>query len=400
MVSYGFQTVLMMAGPATLAVAGPSQRRSFMTNKTRRNVLQMALAATGLAAMPTLAQQLGTNRPLPTPQPMAYKRIATEEAWGSQTMFDAWARLIARNPPDEPGFMNLWGNLANMTRFTDRLVDLGQQRLDDMDAAGIDMQILSLTAPGVQVFDADTGTGIAAESNDELAEAVRNHPTRYAGLVAIAPQDPRRAAREIERGMTQLGLHGVIVNSHTKGEYLSDKKFWEIFEAAQAHNAAIYIHPRTPSPDMLKPFVDHDLQRGDLGFGVDVALHTQAIINAGVFDQFPDLKLVIGHGGEGIPYNLYRLDATWPVRNAALRSAHPPSYYMRKNVFTTNSGVAWAPMVEFAQKVLGVDQVLYAMDYPYQYQIEEVHAMDALPISYADKKKFFQTNAERVFNLS
>ncbi len=364
----------------------------------RRQFLSMAAATAGAAATPAALAQLGRGAPMPDVPPAGYKRIATEEAWGPVAMFEAWQRLIDSNPVDEPGFLALWGNLPNMTRFTDRLSDLGDRRLEDMNRAGIDMQVLSLTAPGVQVFDTETATAVAADSNDELAEACRNYPDRYAGLTAIAPQDPRRAAQEIERGR-ELGLKGVIVNSHTKGEYLSDQKFWEIFEAAQANDTPIYIHPRSPSPAMLQPFAELDLHRGDLGFGVEVAVHTQAIINAGVFDRFPELKLVIGHGGEGIPYNLYRLDRTYPVRREALRSEHPPSHYMRKNVFVTNSGVAWAPMVLFAQQVLGVDQVLYAMDYPYQYDVEEVHAMDALPISYEDKKKFFQSNAERVFKL-
>ncbi|MFO7285515.1 MAG: amidohydrolase family protein [Gammaproteobacteria bacterium] len=369
-------------------------------NRNRRNFLRFALGAGAALSAPALAQQWGARRPMPVPQPAGYRRIATEEAWAPRTLLDAWAKLLETNPADEPGFVALWGNLANMGRFTDRLAELGQARLDDMNAAGIDMQVLSLTAPGVQVFDADTAHALAVDSNDELAEAVRKHPDRYAGLVAIAPHDPRRAAQEIERGRTRLGLHGVIVNSHTKGEYLADTKYWEIFEAAEATNAPIYIHPRDPAPAMLRPFVEHDLHRGDLGFGVEVALHTLAIINAGVFDRFPRLKLVIGHGGEGLPYHLYRLDATWPVRNARMRSAEPPSHYMRRNVYITNSGVAWEPMVTFAQKVLGEDRVMYAMDYPYQYRVEEVIAMDELPISYEAKKKFFQTNAERVFNLN
>ena len=317
-------------------------------------------------------------------------------------VFREWKKVLDAKPADEIGFSALWRNLdpSGNTGFTRRLTDLGEARLAAMDAAGIDMQILALTAPGVQVFDADTGTALAADSNDQLAEACRNHPTRYAGMTAIAPQDPHRAALEIERGAQQLGLNGVIVNSHTKGEYLAEQKYWEIFEAAQANDTPIYIHPREPSPKMVEPFIEYDLLRGDLGFGVEVAFHTQAIINAGVCDRFPDLKLVIGHGGEGIPYNLYRIDRTHFVRRENQRAKNVPSYYMKKNVFITNSGVAWAPAVMFAQQVLGVSQVLYAMDYPYQYDIEEVHAMDALPISYDDKKQFFQTNAERVFNLT
>lgn len=371
-------------------------------HSNRRDFLKLATAASAALATPwTLTGQRASQRPAPPVSRAAYKRIAAEEAWGTAELFAAWKRVLESKPADEPGFAALWRNLdpAGNSGFTPRLTDLGPGRLAAMDQAGIDMQILMLTAPGVQVFDADTGTALAAASNDQLAEACRNHPGRYAGLAAVAPQDPRRAAAEIGRGMSKLGLKGVIINSHTKGEYLSDPKFWEIFEAAEALNAPIYIHPREPSPKMLEPFVKYDLLRGDLGFGVEVAFHTQAIINAGVFDRFPNLKLVIGHGGEGIPYNLYRIDRTHFVRQPGQRAKNVPSYYMKNNVFITNSGVAWAPMVTFAQQVLGVDRVLYAKDYPYQYDVEEVHAMDGLPIPYEDKKKFFQTNAERVFHL-
>jgi len=365
----------------------------------RRSFLKLAAAGGTVLTTVRAGAQQRARQSVPRVQPAAYKRIATEEAWAPVELFQAWRKVLESKTADYVGLGATWRNLSNMTRFTDRLSDLGAARLAAMDEAGIDMQILSLTAPGVQVLDAATGTALAADSNDQLADAIKAHPQRYAGLLAIAPQDPKRAAAEIARSMKKPGIRGIIINSHTNGEYLSDQKFWEIFEAAQAHNAPIYIHPREPSGGMLKPFVDHDLQRGDLGFGVEVALHTQAIINAGVFDRFPDVKLVIGHGGEGIPYQLYRIDRTWPVRRADLRSRQPPSFYMKKNVFITSSGVAWAPAVMFAQQVLGVDQVLYAMDYPYQYDVEEVHAMDAMPISYDDKKKFFQTNAERVFNL-
>lgn len=363
----------------------------------RRSFLKLA-AATGTALAARAAAQPDAD---PTVGPAGYKRIATEEAWGPIELFRAWQGLLDSDPPDEPGFAALWRNLdpAGNSGFTPRLTDLGQNRIAAMDAAGIDKQVLMLTAPGVQVFDAATATALAADANDQLADACRRYPDRYVGTAAVAPQDPPRAALEVERAIGDLGFKGVIINSHTKGEYLSDTKFWEIFEAAEANAAPIYIHPRTPSPAMVAPFVAHDMHRGDLGFGVEVAFHTQAIIYAGVFDRFPGLELLIGHGGEGIPYNLYRLDRTHPVRSPDQRSKEPPSFYMKNNIYVTNSGVAWAPMVTFAQQVLGVDRVLYAMDYPYQYDIEEVHAMDALPISYEDKKKFFQTNAERVFKL-
>ena len=334
-----------------------------------------------------------------------YKRIATEEAWGPQEMFDLYRRMLSSSSASvDVNLASSWGGNSLTGRnslLVERLLDIGERRIKDMDAAGTDIQILSLTSPGVQVFDAATANSVAASSNDQLAEAIRKYPTRFAGLAAVAPQDPKEAAKEMERGIKKLGLKGVIINSHTHGEYLDDPKYWEIFEAAEALNAAIYLHPQTPSPDMLKPYLARGFQSAILGFEAEVALHVLALITSGVFDRFPKLKIVIGHGGEGLPYMLYRIDY-WYARG---KGAHPekvkrtPSEYLKSNIYITTSGLPWAPAITMAQSVLGVDRVLYAMDYPYQYVIEEVTMTDNFPISDEDKKKLFQTNAERVFNL-
>jgi 2,3-dihydroxybenzoate decarboxylase len=339
------------------------------------------------------------------PRNPAYKRIATEEAWITREIADESMRLIASNPPDEPGFVAFGARYYARGADTPAvagLLDVDAGRIAAMDRLGIDMQILALTAPGVQVFDADTATALAADSNDQLAEAIGKQPDRFAGLTAVAPQDPRRAAKELERGMNTLGLKGAIINSHTKGEYLDDPKYWSILEAAEALNAPIYIHPRDLPPGMLKPYLDRSLEAGILGFAADVALHTIALITAGVFDRFPRLKVVIGHAGEGIPYMLYRIDYMQrAVREGrgAKKLQQRPSDYMKQNVYVTTSGMAWEPAIAFAQQTLGMDHVLYAMDYPYQADASEVLAMDALGLSAADKKKFFQTNAEQLFAL-
>jgi 2,3-dihydroxybenzoate decarboxylase len=245
-------------------------------------------------------------------------------------------------------------------------------------------------------------TALAADSNDQLAAAIAERPDRFAGLAAVAPQEPANAAKEIERAMTTLGLNGVVINSHTKGEFLDEQKFWPILEAAEAYGAPIYIHPRNPAPAMLEPYLERKLEAGILGFAADVALHTIALIVAGAFDRFPNLKLVIGHGGEGIPYMLYRIDYMQRVvreGRGAKKLEKRPSDYMKENVYITTSGMAWEPAIKFAQAQLGIERVLYAMDYPYQADAEEVRAMDALDVSDVDKKRFFQTNAETVFSL-
>lgn len=324
-------------------------------------------------------------------------RIATEEAFSTPDVIARYKTLLAQAPADEPGFNAMWGAFMNRDPdFFEQLLSLGARRLQDMDLMGTDMHVLSLTAPGVQVFDADTATGLARDTNDALAEACRRHPTRFAGLTAIAPQNPRLAAREIERGMTQLGLHGVIVSSHTKGGYLDDQKFWEIFEAAEAHDAAIYIHPRTPSPAMLGPWLERGFHGPLGGFAVEVYLHTLGIISSGAFDRFPNLKIVIGHMGEGLPYFMYRLDH---MQRQAGRVERRISDYLKDNVYVTTSGMAWEPAIKFAQEVLGTGHVLYAMDYPYQFEAEEVQITDDLNIPDEAKLRLYQTNAERIFHL-
>ena len=312
-----------------------------------------------------------------------------------------YRKLIKKKTADA-GFLSLWGVFVKRGGILlDRLLDMGENRVKDMDATGIDVQLLLLTAPGVQVFSAGKAKSLAAASNDQLAEAIRKYPRRFAGLAAIAPQSPANAAKELERSVNKLGLKGAVINSHTKGEYLDHPKFWAIFEAAESLNVPIYIHPQTPSPDMVKPFVKRGLDTAIMGFGVEVALHTLAIITSGALDRFPNLKIVIGHGGEGLPYWLYRIDYMQEYNRQAFmpKLKMLPSDYMKRNIYITTSGLPWAPAITIAQSVLGMDRVLYAMDYPYQYRVEEVVMTDNFPISAANKKKLFQKNAEKVFSL-
>jgi 2,3-dihydroxybenzoate decarboxylase len=345
---------------------------------------------------------------VPADEP-GYLRIATEEAFAPPELLAAWREMLDAGAVDDPGFRSLWGFYLNSdseraTSLRERLQDLGQRRLADMDATGIDRQIISLTAPGTQIFDAGRAVAMATLANDQLAEACQAHPDRYTGLTAIAPQDPEAAAAEIERG-AKLGFKGVIINSHTRDEYLDDPKFWPVFEAAEALDTPVYLHPNTPSRGLIDPLLDAGLDGAIFGFAVETGLHLLRLIVAGVFDQFPRLRLVVGHLGEALPFWLFRLDY---MHAATLRSrrypqwrelAARPSDYMRRNVWVTTSGMAWAPAIMFTREVLGGDRVLYAMDYPYQFVADEVTVQDQLPLGPADKKAFFQSNAERVFRL-
>jgi 2,3-dihydroxybenzoate decarboxylase len=343
------------------------------------------------------------------PSPALYRRIATEEAFAPPELLALYLKVLA-TPPVDPGFQHLMG--FYMSSPSERaqhimrcLQDLDQVRLQHMDESGIDVQVIGMTSPGVQILDRDTAVGFMPQANDILAAAVRRHPSRFVGMISVAPQDPQASAKEIERGVNQLGMHSVIINSHTHGEYLSDPKFWEIFEAAEAHDTPIYLHPNSLPKDMIKPFLEAGLDGAVYGFGVETGLHALRIITAGVFDRFPKLKMIIGHMGEALPFWAYRLDY---MHNATVKSKRyeaikptlrKPSDYLKSNFYITNSGVAWEPAIKFSQDFMGVDRVLYAMDYPYQYAPEEVGFLDHMNMSEADKMAFFQTNAEHVFKI-
>lgn len=160
-----------------------------------------------------------------------------------------------------------------------QLLDLDARRLADMDANGVDMQLLSLSMPGVQMFERDTAVALARLANDRLSDAVRRYPTRFAGLASFAPQDPRAAANEMERALNTLKLNGFIVNSHTENSYLDDQRYWAILEAAEALEAPLYIHPRAPSDGMAAPFRDYRMEGAAWGYGIETSTHVVMCAN-------------------------------------------------------------------------------------------------------------------------
>jgi 5-carboxyvanillate decarboxylase len=337
-------------------------------------------------------------------------RIASEEAWAPKEVLERYRRLLAEKPVAwDPGFHSLWGFFLGpkprATALVRRIQDLDDERLRDMDASGIAMQIVFLSAPGVQVFDAPSATSLARECNDQLADAVGRHPGRYAALAAVAPHDAASAGKELERAVRQLGMKGAVINSHTQGEYLDEPKYAPILEAAEALEVPIYLHPNTPPPGMIAPFLPRGLDGAIYGFAVETALHLLRLIVAGVFDRHPKLRMVVGHLGEGLPFWLFRLD--YMHRSMVISERYPgarplqrkPSDYLKENVWVTTSGMQWAPAIRFAQQVLGIERVLYAMDYPYQFVPEEVKVTDELPISEEERALLYQGNAERLFRL-
>ena len=329
--------------------------------------------------------------------------IATEEAFAPIEYIDEFLKLTRDSESATARYLQIYYKKAESVR---QLTDL-EYRLAEMDRFGVDMHLLSITGPGVQAFDATLGTELATLANDTLAKAIARHPDRYAGLGAVAPQDPQAAAREVKRVMEELHLGGIIINSHTHGEYLDDPKFWPIFEAAVACDAPIYLHPTFPSDQMIRPYSDYGMMGALWGFGADTSLHVVRMIMGGVFDAFPTLKVVLGHLGEGLSFWLGRLDNRYQniVRRGGLeplgmkRLERLPSDYFRTNFHITTSGMMTNEPLEFCLGMLGEDRIMFAVDYPYEHTEEAVPFIRAAPLSAEAMRKITHANAEALFRI-
>jgi 5-carboxyvanillate decarboxylase len=338
------------------------------------------------------------------------RRIATEEAWSIPEVAAALGG-VARGPTSSLDKLlvaaiydaGTKGAGYGTLNFLDGLLDTEGRRLKEMDEFGVDMQLLSLTAPGVQMFDADTATDLAALANDRMAQICAVRPTRFSGLAAFAPQSPRRAAREMERAIRTLKLNGFILNSHTHGEYLDDPKYWPILEAAEGLDACIYIHPRAASDGLKGPLQDYGMDSAMWSYGVEVGTHAVRMMAAGVFDHFPKLKICIGHMGEAIPFWIWRItfmnSRAQEIGRAPKTQLSMKEYLLRNFVITT-SGVEDPLALDYAIKCVGIDNVLWAIDYPYQPTRPAVQFMDSAPVTEQQRHQLYHENAERIFHIA
>ncbi len=368
-------------------------RREFMEDFTK--VLSASLIAGSAAAAEAAWQTPNSAR--------KFRLIATEEAFAIPEQVDEFRRVSALSytNPD----LDMWRGFlqpdADAPPLLRRLVDFEGERIQIMDQSGVDMHLLSLTSPGVQMFNADKAATLATLANDRLAEVIKKNPKRFTGLASFAPHDPRRAAKEIDRAINRLKLNGLVVNSHTNGEYLDDRKFWPIFEAATASNAAIYLHPRNmPDPCSFMLDADVNLAGAIWGFQMETGLHAMRLIVNGVFDQFQNLKIVLGHMGEALPYWLYRIDYMYRSYTRGKGNLKKmPSQYVKDNFLITTSGMNTHPVLKYCNEVLGPDNIMFAIDYPYQESVEAANFMNSAPLPLADCQKIAHGNAEKIFHI-
>ncbi len=289
-----------------------------------------------------------------------------------------------------------------VNRMAPRLMDLEEQRLSEMDAYDIATQVLSLNAPGIQA-ETDTNQAIkqAKQSNDFLAEVTRKHPTRFAGFAALPLQDPRAAADELERAVTQLGFKGAMINGHTNGEFLDEPQFRIVWERAEGLGVPLYLHPGNAPFDQGNVFYKGypEMLGPTWSWGVETATHALRLIFSGVFDEFPRATLILGHLGEMLPYALLRLDTGEKRASGKKKLQKLPSQYVKENMAITTSGHFSQASLLCALLTLGADRILFSVDYPYASTQEAATFIENAPLSDTDKVKICHLNAERLLGL-
>ena len=289
-------------------------------------------------------------------------------------------------------------------KLLERLCDVGEKRVAEMDAAGIDMQVLSLTSPGIEQTEGPDAITLAREANDFLAGSVEKYPARFAGFAALPTGYPDKAVEELERMVRQRGFKGAVINGHHRGRYLDDKFFWPIFECAEALKVPIYLHPTQPPKPVIETsysgfsqIVTEMLAGPGWGWHIETAIHMIRLILGGVFDQYPNLQIVIGHMGEALPFMLQRLDV---MPMAMTKLGRPISNYLRENVHYTFSGFNFTPTFLDLLLEVGVDRIMFSADHPYA-SVEQARAfLNQLPVSTADRGRIAHGNAEQLLGIT
>jgi 2,3-dihydroxybenzoate decarboxylase len=280
----------------------------------------------------------------------------------------------------------------------ERLSDMGELRIREMDEAGIDLQVMSETAPAAQQLDAESAVRLARRSNDYLHEAVRAHPDRFAGFAALPTPDPRAAADELERTVTKLGFKGAMIMGLTHGRFLDEKEFWPIFERAVALDVPVYIHPGPPHRAVVDAYYKDfpDLVGAPLAFTVETLTHAVRLIRRGVFDAYPGLKIIVGHLGEALPFLLWRVDNTLKRYTSLARSF---ADYAREHFYVTTSGAFSNTALQCTIAELGVEKIMFSVDWPFMSNMPGRKFMDAAPISEKDRALIFGGNARKLLKL-
>ncbi|MGV0811046.1 amidohydrolase family protein [Mycolicibacterium boenickei] len=282
-----------------------------------------------------------------------------------------------------------------------KLVDFEEYRLPEMDAHGIDIQVLSLTVPGIQ---ADTDPTVATQNaifaNDYLAQVIDRHPDRFRGFAALPMQDPDAAVCELTRAVTELGFVGALVNDHTHGRYLDAPQYEQFWSALTELDVPLYLHPGAVRADNWSVLDGRpELYGASWSWQAETGGHAMRLVYAGIFDRHPGARLILGHLGEFLPFQRSRLDSRYRTLKADTPLHRKPSEYFGSNIVITTSGVLAPEAIEAAVLAIGADSVMFSIDYPYEDTAEAVAAVAGTNLPEETKQKIAHENARRILRL-
>jgi 2,3-dihydroxybenzoate decarboxylase len=356
---------------------------------TRRDLLKRATLAAAATASSAFAAPFSEAPPPEQPESKDFTRIGLEEHFLAPDFTDYFAET----------YQNISPQIAKFG--LEALQDLGDRRLAIMDENGIDFQVLSIAGPGVQV-EPDPALALkrARAANDFLAAEIQKRPARYGGFAHLPMQNPSEAARELERCMRDLGFHGAMINGQTNGEYLDRDKYSVFWERAAALQAPIYLHPANPI-DHPAMYAEHPELWGPVcSWAFETAAHALRLVFSGVFERYPGATLILGHMGETLPFYLWRFDSRWPISHrGSMTLPQPPSFYIKRNIAITTSGVCSDVSLRCALDAMGEHRVMFSVDYPFEKTEVAARFLHEARISETERTQVASENAKQLLRI-
>jgi len=312
------------------------------------------------------------------------------------------------SPETTAGTREFAGESGRFAAFTEEILDLEDTRLASMDASGIELAMLSLNAPAVQsILDRERAVATARKANDSIAATVARHPNRYAGLAALPMQEAAAAAAELKRCVQELGFMGALVNGYTQRDVADSAFYYDLpeyrpfWEVVAELDVPFYLHPRMGRPSQSANLMDHPwLRSSPWGFSVETSIHALRLCGSGLFDDFPNLRIVLGHLGEFIPYNLWRIDARMAFSPRGYRGRRPLGDIFREHFHVTTSGNFCDASLRCALDMLGPERLYFSTDYPFERMEEAANWFDRTGvITAAERRRIGRDNAIELFKL-
>jgi 2,3-dihydroxybenzoate decarboxylase len=292
------------------------------------------------------------------------------------------------------------GDIIRAPELEKRLYDLGELRLKEMDEAGVDYQILSHGAPSSQNLPNDIALDVTRRVNDRLHEVVKQHPTRFGAFASVPTHDAKAGADELERCVTKLGFKGAMLHGLANGVFLDDQRFWPIYERAEKLDVPVYFHPAAPQQVVVDKYYKEYVQvapailSAGWGFTVETATTAVRLVLSGMFEKYPNLKCILGHLGEGIPFLIARMDEALS-RGSKIKFRETFS----RHFSVTTSGFFSDPALLCTMQELGIDRIMFSIDWPFVNNSVATQWLKTVPLCQEDKIKLMNGNATRLLKL-